>query len=224
MSSCPISSSTTSPDRRSPRSMTTISRPAAPVCRAYEGCCTTSPRSSNGSTSSRSTSTSLPLIRCTVSGPYSTVSRTCVSGSAYRSPPVRASRARTIARVIGRRIVIEVPSNARVCNSTEPPSARAFDCTASTPTPRPDNPETASTVENPGCAMQRNSCSSSSARTAGSTKPIAFARASTFVRSMPRPSSLTLISTAARSRAALSVSRPARGFPSASRTSGVSMP
>ena len=223
MSCCPMSSSTTSPDRRSPRSITTISR-LTPVAAADPGCRTTSRRSSSGSTSSRSTSTGFPFTYCTTTSSYSSVSRTCVSGSAYRSVPDRASSARTIASVIGKRIVIVVPSPATLLSSTEPPSARAFACTTSIPTPRPERSDTCSAVENPGCAMSRNRALSSTSRVASSTRPRARARARTSDRSMPRPSSLTRMSTAARSRAALSTRRPRLGLPAAARSSGDSIP
>ena len=108
--------------------------------------------------------------------------------------------------------------------SIAPPSARTRVYTASTPTPRPEISVTFSAVENPGRASNRKSSSSVKSVLLASTIPSRLARASTRSRSIPLPSSLTLITTAERSRAALSTSRPIAGLPAAARASGDSMP
>ncbi len=129
-----------------------------------------------------------------------------------------------MARVTGRRTVTVVPRPGVVRISTLPPSVRTRVYTASTPTPRPEMSVTRSAVENPGRATRRISSSSLTSRAASSTSPMARAFSSTRARSIPRPSSLTRITTDERSRSALSVRRPGRGFPAATRSSGISTP
>ena len=94
----------------------------------------------------------------------------------------------------------------------------------SIPTPRPDTLVTASAVENPGRARTRSSWSSDSASAWGSTSPSRCARSRIRARSMPRPSSLTLIATLARSRTAVRTISPSGGLPRRRRSAGVSMP
>ena len=121
----------------------------------------TSERSrSTGSTSERSTITSRPCSVRNAARLSSTVSLTCVSGMAYTSPSARASSARTIARVSGRRSVTVVPCPCEDRMSTAPPSERTRVYTASIPTPRPDISVTFSAVEKPGRPTIRTSSSS----------------------------------------------------------------
>ena len=214
ISSCPVSSSTTSAARRSPtidhhdllecdlvrRDVRRESRPARAVA-------------SSGSTSSRGSSTSLPLTVCTISGVSSIVSLTCASGIAYVSSPTRASSARTIASVSGsgasssclRPARSECPSRRR---------ARARACARRRRRRRaPTDRSPCRRSRNPGAREADSSSSSVRSCFASSTSPSRLARASTRLRSMPRPSSLTRITTAERSRAALSTRRPISRLP-----------
>src|SRR5256886_1751530 len=108
--------------------------------------------------------------------------------------------------------------------SIEPPSARTRVAATSIPTPRPETLVTASAVENPGRASTRSSWSSDSASACASTTPSRRARSRILARSMPRPSSETVMATLARSRTAASTISPSGGLPWRRRSAGASMP
>src|SRR6185437_7337260 len=124
MSCCPANSSTTSPARRPSLSITITCVVPFALTSIASGSPTMSRNWSSGTTSSRSSITSRPCTRRREACARSTVSCTCVIGTAYISPSTRASSARTIASVTGRRSVTVVPSPGAVRISTAPPSAR----------------------------------------------------------------------------------------------------
>ena len=111
---------------------------------------------------------------------------------AYVSSPTRASSARTMASVSGRRSIIVVPCPGTERMSIAPPSARTRVYTASTPTPRPERSVTLSAVEKPGRASRRSSSSSVRSVFVGVDEPIALRPLRARVRDRSRlPSSLT---------------------------------
>ena len=99
-----------------------------------------------------------------------------------------------IASVSGRRISAQVPSPGSEVSVTSPPSSRIATRTASMPTPRPEMSVVVSEVEKPGW----KSSSVARARSIVSVSPIrprSRAFSATRSASMPRPSSLTEMTT-----------------------------
>src|SRR2546428_656785 len=132
--------------------------------------------------------------------------------------------ARTIASVTGSRSAKLVPFPGSERMSIVPPNARRRVITTSIPTPRPDTLVTVSAVEKPGRARTRSIWSWVSVSACGSTTPSRLARSRVFLRSIPRPSSVTVIATLARSRAAVSTTSPSGGLPRRRRPDAGSMP
>ena len=106
-----------------------------------------------------------------------------------------------MARVTGSRIVMEVPFPCPVRSSTEPPIERTRLTTASTPTPRPEAAP-APPLRTPAISADRTAAHGQRREYLG------LATGEHPMRSIPRPSSVTRITTDERSRAADSVSRP----------------
>ena len=104
--------------------------------------------------------------------------------------------------------------------SMDPASARRRVATTSRPTPRPEISVTMSRVEKPGSSVRR-AISASVGMASGSSSPRSTARLRMSRRSRPRPSSATCTVTTWPRRATVSVMVPARGLPSAARSSGV---
>ena len=120
-------------------------------------------------------------------------SSTDVSGMAYCSRPARTMSAWMMARVIGSMMRKVVPSPTVDMMSIDPLSACRFRLTTSRPTPRPEISLTSRAVENPGV----NSSSYARAVSIGASpaNPRCFAARRTTSGSMPRPSSMTSMTT-----------------------------
>lgn len=104
-----------------------------------------------------------------------------------------------------------------------PPSAWMFLRTTSMPTPRPEMLETTAAVEKPGAKI-RLSISSSDSCASGAMMPRSIALALTRARSMPRPSSATVMTMRPDWCAADRVTTPSPSLPAALRSAGVSRP
>ena len=130
-----------------------------------------------------------------------------------------------IISVVGRCTTICVPAPNVVSTSMVPPNFSRVTFTTSIPTPRPDNPVTASAVENPG--LKINLLASASrifSASAWEIRPFLTAFALTLLVSIPRPSSRTEITTCPPSFLASKQMVPDASLPAANRSCWSSIP
>ena len=116
------------------------------------------------------------------------------------------------------------PAPNRDCTLMRPPSDWTFRFTTSMPTPRPEMFDTFSAVEKAGRKIRLSISSSLERRVRRGTSPRSCALASTFSRSMPRPSSETSMTMRPLCCAAARWIVPCRACRPPCRTSGASMP
>ena len=124
-----------------------------------------------------------------------------------------------MAKVNGRAMEIRVPFPGSLASDKDPRKRSICRLMASMPTPRPETPVTARAVEKPGSRIRFEiSLSLRTASRAMSCFSMALAR--TASRSMPRPSSSTLMTTCDPTWSAESRMVARRGLPLAIRSSG----